>query len=134
MGSLDGGVDNGTPSRHCGKIEPHGKHHNVRSPGGKPLGMNDLPSYCDGVPPLEPFVELTIRASMQELFGEMAPTQEQAQHLVARYGLGLLIDCLDKPETAMVLRVRSGDGQDKVYPLLKRKDGSMMAVTHAPGF
>ena len=126
-------VDNGTPSKHCGILEPHPKHQNVRSPGGKPLGLKDLPSYCDGVPPLEPFVELTIRASVRELFGEVTMTHDQALCMVSKYGLGMLVDCIDKPETAKVLRVRSGDGKDKVYPLISREAG-MIAVVDAPGF
>lgn len=117
-------LQNGMPSVHCGQLEEHTKHPN-----------KDQTTYCDGVQPLEPFVELTVRASMRELFGELAVTQEQARHLVAKYGLGLLVDCIGKPQTGMILRVRSEDGVDKVYPLVKRTlTSGYAAVVDAPGF
>jgi hypothetical protein len=115
-------IDNGLRNEYCGAADEHPKH----------LVMaNEV--YCDGVPRPEPFVELTVRASLTELFGEMQVSHEQALHLVGKYGLGMLIDCIGKPETAMVLRVRSGDGQDKVYPLISSGSG-YKAVVDAPGF
>ena len=119
---MERGIPNGTPSKHCGNPEPHERHASVGE-------------WCDGVPPLEPFLELTVRASVRELFGDVNPSHQQALHLIARYGLGMLVDCIEKPETARVLRVRTGDGVDKVYPLLVNADNKgFKAVVDAPGF
>lgn len=124
MGSELNFIDNGTPKRHCHLKCSHPRHHNINPTDG---------TYCDGVPEVEPFLELTVRASIKELFGEMNLTHEQALHLVGRYGLGMLIDCIGKPETAMVLRVRVGE-KDQVYPLLKdRLTSGYKAVVDAPG-
>jgi hypothetical protein len=82
---------------------------------------------------LEPFVELTVRASVAELFGDMKLSHDNVLHILGRYGLGLLVDCIGKPDTAIVMRVRTGD-KDHVYPIIRRRDGSMAAVLDAPGF
>lgn len=82
--------------------------------------------------PLEPFVELTVRVSVAELFGDIQMTHDRAVHLLGRYGLGMLVDYIGKPETSMVMRVRTTD-KDHVYPLITRKD-QILAVVDAPGF
>lgn len=92
------------PNMHCGNTEPHDKHPTTGA-------------WCDGVPPLEPFVELVVRVP---LTGDLAfPGEEHA----------LIVQCiLDDlpsyvfeemyPPTAAKssLRVRAG-GEDRVYPL-----------------
>jgi hypothetical protein len=119
-------IDNGAPNVHCGNPAPHVRHGNTRKARG---------SWCDGIPPLEPFVELTIRATLTELFGIDKPIRhDRALHLIAKYGMGMLVDCIDKPDTAMVLRVRTNDGRDKVYPIIKSSEGQgFKAVLDAPG-
>lgn len=116
-------IDNGLQNEHCGSPVQHPKHLVV---------VNGV--YCDGVPRLEPFVELTVRASLTELFGDVVVTHDQALHLLGKYGLGMLVDIIGKPGTAIVLRVRSGDGNDHVYPMIRKSSGpGYVAVIDAPG-
>lgn len=129
MGAMSGGIDNGTPSKHCGNPEPHEKHA-VTENWVTGEYLPDERSYCDGVPPLELFVELTVRVPMVALFGNDPTTQDKVLGLLHDEGLGILIDEVTESDTRCALRVRSGDGKDKVYPLLagKRWPGFKVAV------
>lgn len=127
MGAMSGGIDNGMSKVHCGLAEEHDVH------------LNSFPetvgSYCDGVPPLGHFVELTVRVPMVALFGNDPTTQDKVLGLLHDEGLGILIDEVTESDTRCALRVRSGDGKDKVYPLLagKRWPGFKVAVQDDQG-
>jgi hypothetical protein len=106
------------PNRHCGKLEEHERHPN-RAPG---------PDYdwCDGVPPIEPFVELTIRVPLKPQ-GVVADNHEMARRLFGRKGLGFFVENLEHPDTRLVLRIRTTD-KDAVYPVIHRDTGLTAVV------
>lgn len=102
-------IDNGTPKRHCGLKTGHPRHWNINPTDG---------TYCDGVPELGHFVELTVRVPMVAFFGNDPTTQDKVMQLLHDEGLGIILDELVDADTRCALRVRSGDGEDKMYPLL----------------
>lgn len=123
MGEMTTVIPQG-PNVHCGNEEPHDKHQNARGIPG--VGMTDLPSWCDGVPPLSQFVELTIRVPLRPE-GPSAKDHKTALEVLARHGLSLFVTYMDHPSTDMVMRVRTAD-KDRVYPIIKRKGGLAAVV------
>lgn len=101
------GPDNTMTSRHCGQAGQHDRHGNLPIDG----------TYCDGVPRLGPFVELTVRVPLTGHMSMEPATHDEALHCILDEGLGAYIwDMLDEPTTRAALRLRWG-GQDRVYPL-----------------
>ena len=124
MGEIERVIPQG-PNRHCGKLEQHDKHPNyIPVQGTIPAtdGVTIDGSWCDGVPPLEAFAELTIRVPLSK-GGVAATSHEAAFKLVQAAGLSLFVNYLDHPKTALVMRIRTADGQDRVYPVIRNKDG-----------
>lgn len=112
MGSLKGPLPQG-PMKHCGDLQPHDKHPNQSTIGGKAsVGM-----WCDGIPPLEPFLELTVRVPLGNFPGE-GGTHTELMRDICDEGIGTYaIDPIGDPGVTVVLRVRTQDGVDRVYPV-----------------
>jgi hypothetical protein len=116
-------LENGMPSRHCGLLDGHPRHPNLMPVDG---------TYCNGVTPLQPFVELTVRVPTRSLLGAEDNDHQKVLALLHDEGLGILLDMLDREETRCALRVRAG-AEDRVYPLLHRKGfPGFKAVVDAP--
>ena len=64
MGQMSEALPQG-PMVHCGDKESHGQHANPTH--------GDLDAYCDGVTPLEEFVEITVRVPLSAYFGDEGP-------------------------------------------------------------
>lgn len=112
MGSLASILPQG-PNVHCDIAGAHGKHSN-------PTHEN-LTAWCDGIPILDPFVELTLRVPLRKFFGDALEeaTQQNVLGILTEEGLGVLVDEIGDEGTTTVLRVRAGDGEDRTYPLVK---------------
>jgi hypothetical protein len=124
------------PKVQCGMGEKHEEHHNVRSKGAVPKGMvrfgsSNLPSWCDGLPPLEAFVELTIRVPLRGE-GFASTSNAAAMKFVERAGLAVFVNYLDHPDTSLVLRVRTQDLVDKVYPVISNPEGVGFKAVEMP--
>lgn len=117
------------PNVHCGQPTSHEAHANLSEPTGSSTEGESPSAYCDGVPLLESFAEIAIRVPLQHWSGTAdGRDHEGVLAFFAENGLGVFVDALGKPDTATLLRVRSEDGVDKVYPLLDRKDGKLRFV------
>jgi hypothetical protein len=130
VGILEHGIDNGTPSRHCGDPASHPKHA-VTENWVTGEHLPDERSYCDGVTPLGDFVELTVRVPLAGwLKPEDGLTHEELLRDMLEEGLSTYIwDELDASSTKAVLRLRAC-GKDAVYPL--RYNGNGLEVAHEP--
>jgi len=114
MGALKDLLPQG-PKVHCGVAGSHVQHPN-------PQPEQDT-AWCDGVPQLEAFTELTIRVPL----GKEVSHQEVLS-LLSNNGLLFFVDSMDHERTKLVMRVRTGD-KDKVYPIIKRPTGLTAVVT-----
>lgn len=115
MGSVSQPLPQG-PNQHCGGTEPHSAHPNPSTLYAK--------AWCDGVPQLEPFVELVVRVPFVGYLTPMPGTpHEKVVQLIAEEGIGTYTtDEMGVGGYAKAsLRVRWG-GKDVVYPL---KDGRL---------
>lgn len=117
-----GEIDNGTPSRHCGLKAGHPKHQNIMPADG---------TYCDGVPPLEDFLELTVRVPLVAYLSLVEyPDHAAALEAILEEGLGTYVwDEIDSARTKVLLRLRA-KGEDRVYPLRQIPNGIGMEVAH----
>lgn len=98
------------PNRHCEVVRKHDRHSNEDTDG----------SWCDGVPRLEAFIELTIRVPMTSFMGDLKEDHQVVMGWLADEGIGIIVD--EVGETARTcIRVRTSDGIDRVYPLVNRK-------------
>lgn len=103
------------PRVHCDNPEPHDKHTNHHP---------DFPyAWCDGVPVLEPFIELTVRVPLRNFYADEKPNHVTVLHLLAEEGPGIILDEIGVDNVATLLRVRTGDGVDRVYPLVRHNNG-----------
>lgn len=123
MGSVNMPLPQG-PMAHCGDLEPHDKHASVGefvpvSSSGRRVQVGQ--AWCDGVTPLEPFVELTIRVPLQA-GGPATASHEAAMRFVERAGLDVFVSYIDHPDSSLLLRVRTADLVDRVYPVIRNKD------------
>lgn len=123
MGNLSVPLPQG-PMKHCGKLEAHDKHPNLSTVGG------GVAMWCDGVTPLEPFVELTIRVPLSN--GGAAVSNAAAVKLLATHGMSFFVNYLDHPKTALVLRARTQDGVDRVYPVIRNAEGKGFKAVEMP--
>ncbi len=104
---------------YCGAAEPHDRHVN-----------EILGKWCTGVPPLTPFVELTVRVPLVGSMDMGDAEHSEVLGAILEEGLATYIwDELDSPETKSVLRLRVG-GEDRVYPLVHQGNG--MVVRELP--
>ena len=98
------GIDNTLTAQHCGQPTSHARH----ATDG---------TWCDGITPLVPFGELTVRVPLTGHMSMEPATHDEALHCILDEGLGAYVwDMLDQPTTRAALRLRWG-GQDRVYPL-----------------
>lgn len=124
------------PMKHCDNLEPHDKHPRyIHVEGTWPMtdGVTVDDSWCDGVPPLKPFVELLIRVDL-ELWGGTADGRDHQgvlEFLEANGGLGVIVDAIGSKHSSVVLRVRTED-LDKAYPIIKRAGVSGLAAVVMP--
>jgi hypothetical protein len=120
MGQLSSILPQG-PEVHCGLRAKHPAHTN----NSNTVIHN---AWCDGNPPLEPFVELTIRVPMNFWRDDM-PEWGHAKVLtfLGLQGIGVIVDAMGHEDAAMVMRVRTND-KDHVYPVLKKKGRSDLSV------
>jgi hypothetical protein len=117
------------PEWHCGNLVKHDKHASVGEfvPTGKDGSRVQVgQKWCDGNPPLEPFVELTVRVPLDH-WREKVWGHEEALRFLGLYGLGLFSDAMGQEGVSMVMRVRTPD-KDHVYPVLKRKGSAGVSV------
>jgi hypothetical protein len=121
MGEMTEVIPQG-PNRHCGDLEPHDRHVNKATLGG------GVGAWCDGVTPLGAFVELTIRVPLQRA----GTSHKAAMAFMERTGLGMFVSYLDHPNTALVLRARTQDGLDVVYPVVRSDNGKGFKVVVMP--
>jgi hypothetical protein len=108
------------PNIHCGDKEPHDKHANAVVPN----------AWCDGVPPLESFYELTIRVPLS-CYGHADDSHQQALHLLNEEGLGFILDQATNTAALLALRVRAG-GEDRFYPMFPNGTAGFKMVVDAP--
>lgn len=109
------------PNRHCGNANHHDRHVNLPVDG----------SWCDGIPLLPPFYELTIRLPLEVAGGIGAgASHQQALDYLQEWSLRVILDMVSDAQT--VLRVRTTDGVDKVYPVVAGRNGGFSAVVDAP--
>lgn len=124
------------PNRHCGNPELHVKHASVGefvpvSATGERVQVGQ--AWCDGVPPLPPFVEVTVRVPIEQLGfidADKVPHQLVLDEL-GRVGLGPVFSSIAYA-MALIIRVRTSDGIDKIYPMLKKEKGLYQVVVDAP--
>jgi len=101
------------PSQHCSDQQPHDMHLNTEP--GTLKG-----SHCDGVPVLEPFVELTVRVPLKAFGANGGHVSHQGiLRLIGERGLGAIVDAMNSEHARVALRVRAGD-RDRVYPIFER--------------
>lgn len=111
------------PNIHCGNDDLHVKHANT-------VIAN---AWCDGVPPLPPFVEVTVRIPIEKLGffdADKVPHQLVLDEL-GRVGLGPVFSSIAHA-MALIMRVRTSDGIDKIYPMVKKEKGLYRVVVDAP--
>jgi hypothetical protein len=97
-------IGNGRAHHHCGKPQEHSVHEN-----------GDF--WCDGVPVLGPFVELTIRVPLFDYLALNDCTHAEALDAILEELGAFTWDERDENGTRTVLRLRQG-GEDRVYPLV----------------
>ena len=121
-----GSIDNGTPKRHCGNQELHVKHLNVHA------SLVDG-TYCDGVPELGEFVELTVRVPLVAYLNmnDCASHQEALDTILDEGISTYIFDEVHSENSSVVLRLRV-KGEDRVYPLRGTDNGMGMEVAHDP--
>lgn len=102
------------PNVHCGNDAKHAKHSNR---------TNTFlhAAWCDGEPPLEPFIELAIRIPLEAMFGDDLVSHVPVMRTLAEEGLATLVDYMNDKTAKTTLRVRTGDGLDRVYPVVKSR-------------
>lgn len=140
--ALSHGIDNGTPSRHCGNDVEHPKHLNAVLGESAPASFTDDGkvmmnarkvvydgTYCDGVPPLGDFVELTVRVPLTDYLAMTdVPTHSDALNAILDEGLSTYIwDELTSTRTRVALRLRT-KGEDRTYPLRPADNQMSMEV------
>lgn len=114
MGSLSSPLPQG-PRKHCGKLDPHDKH--SMPDQGFVHGPEFKNTWCDGVPPLGPFVELLVRVPLGN-FGPEGVTHAELMRDICDEGIGTYaIEPIGNPGVSVNLRVRTVDGVDRVYPV-----------------
>ena len=127
MGTLNSIIPQG-PNRHCGNPEKHDRHSNVRLDDvADPKVFEYEGSWCDGIPPLEPFAELTIRVPLTRnvdgtgaiVVGDGSTYDLVVEILTDGDILSIFQAYFPLAKTSRVLRVRWG-GRDEVYPLGNR--------------
>jgi hypothetical protein len=96
-------IANGRAHHHCGKPQEHPVHEN-----------GDF--WCDGVPVLGPFVELTIRVPLVGNLCFPKEAHEVVFETILEEMATFTWDEVDSHDTRTVLRLRQG-GEDRVYPL-----------------
>lgn len=112
MGEIDPGIGNGLPNQHCGLKASH------------PMHANDG-TYCDGVPPLGPFLELVVRVPLVDELAMTGADHQEALQCILDEGLQTFaFDELTNPRTSVALRLR-WCGEDRVYPLVPDGDYSL---------
>lgn len=101
------------PHRHCGLLAGHPKHSNITPVDG---------SYCDGVTPLGPLLELVVRVPLVEEMSMDGATHEEVLACILEEGLQTYaFEELTSSRTRVALRLRWG-GEDRVYPLVPDGD------------
>lgn len=106
MGQLSEIIPQG-PNIHCGLLASHSRHPN-----------SGTPSWCDGIPPLEPFIELVVRVQLKDHLNPGGLTHSQLLKDIQEEGLQTYVwDEIDTSGTVAALRVRWG-GNDRVYPVV----------------
>jgi hypothetical protein len=124
MGKMTTVIPQG-PNMHCGDTREHSKH--VNEDPGFVRG-----SWCDGVPPLSSFVELTIRVDLERWAGTAGgQDHETVLKFLAEHGFGVIIDGIGHKLGAVVLRVRTED-RDKVYPIIKATGSTGLTAVVMP--
>jgi hypothetical protein len=98
------------PNTHCGDVGSHTAH-----PNPQPVAPT---AWCDGVEPLDLFLELVVRVPLKELFSDnyRAYSHADVMQTMADGGVGIVADYIDEGAVT-TLRVRTGDGVDRVYPV-----------------
>lgn len=101
------------PTQHCGNRQPHEMH--VNEDPGAVHG-----SHCDGVPPLDPFVELAIRVPMATFMETGLPVdQNEVLGRLCEFGVWPVVELVSRPGSSACVRVRTTDRVDKVYPVVR---------------
>lgn len=116
MGSMRLPLPQG-PNQHCGSTDSHFPHPN-------PSTLYAT-AWCDGVLPLEPFVELVVRVPLEHFGFPADHTHEQVVDDIVEEGLVTFTidEMYHGGHGRAALRVRWG-GKDVVYPLV---DGRLPA-------
>jgi hypothetical protein len=116
MGSLSGGVIPQGPNRHCGDIEKHESHAHL--PNVEDGFASSDHAWCDGIPPLEPFVELVARVPLGSWGFPEDYTHAQVVQAIQDEGIPTFVFDEMAPGgfAKASLRVRWG-GVDRVYPV-----------------
>lgn len=105
-------IGNGLPHKPCGAIPGHHEVHTYAERQTEPS------HWCDGVPVLGPFVELTIRVPLVDEMSMEPATHEEALMCIMDEGVQTYVfDELLSSRTRVALRLRWG-GEDRVYPLV----------------
>jgi hypothetical protein len=121
------------PNRHCGNLELHERHALVEEfvpVDREGFGQSRVvQAWCDGIPPLEAFYELTTRVPL-ESFQIAGASHEEALNYLRDNG-GLLFIMANVINSKVVLRVRAG-GEDRVYPIIAGRNGGFSMVVDAP--
>lgn len=134
MGSVSMPIAQG-PRRHCGNLEPHELHPNhvpVEGAATIPQEVRADGTWCDGILPLKPFLDLSIRVP---LVGEMSmdpATHEEALDIVLEELPSFTWDQMfpPGPTATSTLRLRWG-GEDRVYPI--RYENGQWVTSHDAG-
>lgn len=110
MGALSEAMPQG-PNRHCGDVERHIAHTN-------PSSAEDT-AWCDGIPPLEPFVELVARVPLGSWGFPEDYTHAQVVRAIQDEGIPTIVFDEMAPGgfAKASLRVRWG-GEDRYYPVV----------------
>lgn len=134
MGSVSLPMAQG-PRRHCGNPEPHELHPNhvpVEGAATIPQEVRTDGTWCDGIPPLQPFVELAVRVPLVgDLDFKGEPHSEVLRCILD--GLGSYIFDEMYPPTGVakiVMRLRV-TGEDGVYPI--RYENGQWVASHDSG-
>jgi hypothetical protein len=103
-------IGNGLPHKPCGAIPGHHEVHTYAE------GQTTPNFWCDGVPVLGPFVELTIRVPLVGYLDFEESDHERTLEAILEELGTFTWDEVDSRDTRTVLRLRQG-GEDTVHPL-----------------